>query len=270
MERIKEALERARAERQGSAAVTPGMSPAVAVGGGMPTAIQYTRTRIFQPDPTVLRDNRIIAAAGSAPAKDAFRMLRTRVLQRLVDNGWNSFAVTSPTGDVGKSMTAANLAVSLAREVNHTVLLVDADLRKPTIHSLFGYEPQAGLSDYLARQTPVEDMLFNPSIERLVVLPGREQHENSSELLSSPAAAELVRELRARYPERIVIFDLPPVLAIDDALAFSPLVDSYLMVLGEGETEADDLEAALEVLKETPLLGTVFNKATGSGQGYYY
>ncbi len=270
MERIKEALERARAERQGTTVVKPRSSSAVPVATGSPAAITYSRTRIFQPDPNVLRANRVISAASSDPAKDAFRMLRTRVLQRLVDNGWNSLGITSPTGEVGKSMTAVNLAISLAREVNHTVLLVDADLRKPTIHDLFGFETQSGIGDFLAHRAPIEDMLFNPSIERLVVLPGREKYENSSELLSSPAAAELVAELRTRYPERIILFDLPPVLAVDDALAFSPLIDSYLMVLGEGETKSDDLEAALEVLKETPLLGTVFNKSTGSGHGYYY
>ena len=108
--------------------------------------------------------------SGSVPGhefKDAYRMLRTRVLQTLRENNWTSVAVTGPASGCGKTLTAINLAISLAMEVTHTVLLVDLDLRKPSIHEYFGYQPETGLSDYLLNDTPINQIMFSPNIERL-------------------------------------------------------------------------------------------------------
>ena len=155
-------------------------------------------------------------------------------------------------------------------EVTHTVLLVDLDLRKPSIHEYFGYQPEYGLGDYLIRDVPIQQILFTPSIERLVVLPGREVIQNSSEMLRSPKMVALVNELKHRYPDRLVVFDLPPILAADDALAFAPYTDAMLLVAETGGTSRDDLQKALEVLKSAPVIGTVLNKAYAPRGGYGY
>jgi capsular exopolysaccharide synthesis family protein len=220
--------------------------------------------------PQTLLANRVIAALPDHKFKDSYRMLRTRVLQTMRNNGWSSVAVTGPATGCGKTLTAINLAVSLAMEVTHTVLLVDLDLRKPNIHTYFGYEPELGLSDYLTGDIPLHQLLFTPGIDRLVVLPGRNALPNSAEMLRSPRMVALVNELKTRYPDRLVVFDLPPILAADDALAFSPYTDCILMVAENGTTRKEDLQKAYEIVKNAPLVGTVLNKSETPATGYGY
>lgn len=268
MERIQKALEQANKAREGQGArKQPGAE--VASQSGI-YKMQYTKTKVVNVSEATFRDNRIISAVPQHELKDAYRMLRTRVLQSLRSNNWNSVAVTGPASDCGKTLTAINLAISLAMEVTQTVLLVDLDLRKPSIHSYFGYEPEKGVSDYLFEDIPVSEILFSPGIDRLVVLPGREGIHNSSEMLRSPKMLSLVEELKSRYPDRIVIVDLPPVLAADDALAFSPYIDSMLLVTEDGVTRKEHLQKTLEVLKGVNILGTVLNKTATSHTGYGY
>ncbi len=268
MERIRKALEHASRDRGQSRG-------ADAHGGGVTgdfsTGMRYTYTKVVEVPRQVLLDNRLIAAVPGHEFKDAYRMLRTRVLQSMRDKNWNSVAVTGPASGCGKTLTAINLAISLAMEVTHTVLLVDLDLRKPSVHEYFGYKPEVGLSDYLFRDVPVHQLLFSPSIDRLVVLPGREEIQNSSEMLRSPKMVALVDELKHRYPDRLVVFDLPPILAADDALAFAPYTDAMLMVAEAGGTSREDLQKAIAVLKGVPLIGTVLNKAQTPRRkpGYY-
>ena len=271
MERIKQALERAKKERESS-----GRGEATVVlserrpSPGRGDAIVYTDTRVIKPAQAVLDAQRVLGGDSASGATDAYRMLRTRVLQKMRDNGWNSLMVTSASPDEGKSLTAVNLAISLAREVTHTVLLVDLDLRRPGLHRFFGYDPETGLVDVLKSGAPLSQALFNPSIDRLVVLPNREREENSSELLSAPEMLDLIAEIKNRYPERIVIFDLPPVLATDDALAFSPNVDAALLVVEEGSTQRDDLAATYDIMKDVNFLGVVMNKSRSRSGPYYY
>jgi len=127
-------------------------------------------------------------------------------------NNWLSLAITSPAAGAGKSLTGVNLAISLAREVNQTVLLVDLDLKRPRIRQCFTDENLPGSSDYLLDDVPLHEILFNPGIERLVVLPGHKSLIQSSEMLSSPKMVNLVQEMKERYLSRIVILDMPPVL----------------------------------------------------------
>lgn len=277
MERIKKALERARQEREaalGNNAAQPASAAAAArtaVRSPAEERIEYTQTRVVPVSQAALKRNRVLTGLGPGPIADAYGMLRTRVLHRMRQNGWQALAVTSPGQGEGKTLTAINLAISLAREVNHTVLLVDFDLRRPSIHRYFGYQPPKGLSDYVAGEATVGEILFNPSVERLVVLPNTKPMLNSSEVLSSPTVVQLVEELKSRYPERLVIFDLPPLLSTDDALAFSPYVDAVLMVVEEGGTKRDQLERAVEMLGgNATLLGTVLNKSREAMANDYY
>ncbi len=258
MERIKQALEKARQEREGT-------SPAATAffrKNVTPAEINYSQTRTETVGQATLRKHLIVNAFPQGEYADAYKILRTQVLQRLKENDWNVLAVTSPGEDEGKTLTAINLAISLAMEVNYTVLLVDANLRHPSIHDQLGLPASKGLSDYLLEDVEISELLVHPqNLEHVVLLPGGKAVQNSSELLNSPKMAQLVAELKTRYPGRIVIFDLPPVLSASDALAFSPYVDAALLVLEEGKTKQDDARRALELLDCTNVLGTVLNKA---------
>jgi len=268
MERIRKALERAGQDRMANTDVLRQTSQGIQ--SDLSTGVRYTMTKMVEVSPQTLLDNRVIAALPQHKFKDSYRMLRTRVLQTMRNNGWTSVAVTGPASGCGKTLTAINLAVSLAMEVTHTVLLVDLDLRKPAVHKYFNYEPELGLSDYLTSDIPLHKLLFTPGIDRLVVLPGRSALPNSAEMLRSPRMVALVNELKTRYPDRLVVFDLPPILAADDALAFSPYTDCFLMVAESGGTKKDDLQKAFEILKNTPLVGTVLNKSSAPTSGYGY
>jgi capsular exopolysaccharide synthesis family protein len=271
MERIRKALERADHDRgKNPSTQRPQTTTGADRLGDLSTGVRYTMTRVVEVPQSVLLTHRLIAAVPQHKHKDAYRMLRTRVLQTLRNNGWNSVAVTGPATGCGKTMTAINLAISLAMEVTHTVLLVDLDLRSPTIHRYFEFEPELGLSDYLTGDVKLHQMLVSPGIERLVVLPGRNVLANSSEMLRSPRMIALVNELKSRYPDRLIVFDLPPILAADDALSFAPYTDSILMVAESGNTRKEDLQKAYEMLKDTPLIGTVLNKSESQSTGYGY
>jgi capsular exopolysaccharide synthesis family protein len=230
---------------------------------GVPEAIRYTRTRPMPVDIERLRDLRRVVDAPDDPASHAFKMLRTQVMFWLAERGGSCLAVTSPGRGEGKTSTAVNLAVHLAAEVDYTVLLVDADLRSPAIHQYLGWPEVRGLSDHLATSAPLEELLLNPQIGRLVVLPAGSPVLNSAEMLGSRAMANLVEEFKTRYPRRIVVFDLPPVLETTDALALSRHVDGVLMVAAQGRTHKRDLIRAQTLLGVDKLIGLTLNRATG-------
>jgi protein-tyrosine kinase len=265
MDRIRKALDLAREDRVrvvGEEPVHERPIPPKPVTT-LPTSISYTKTRVFSPRPEALEANRVVNPSSLGAAAAAFRMLRTQVLQRIDEKGWRTMAVLSPNADDGKTTTAINLAVSLANDHRHTVLLVDCDLKHPGIAAALGIEPEFGLNDVLTGAARVDQCLYHPEgFERLVVLPARTSLPNSSEALSGAHARDVVAELRERYPERIVLFDLPPVLGADDALAFLPLVECGLVVVSEGGTRRDDLLRCMELIRNTPVVGTVLNRTS--------
>lgn len=260
MDPITKALQKVRQERQG-----------VGVGVGLqkralvPAEITYTQTRKVSLYPGWLRQNRVISGDMFDEYSRAYKVLRTQVSQRMRQQGWRTLAVTSPNPGEGKTLTAINLSISLAAEANQTVLLVDADLRQPSVHTYFGFDVQQGLRDYLQEAAPLEHILVHPEIRRLVILPGGAPLVNSSEMLSSPMMLRLVQEVKRRYPSRLVVFDLPPVLTTDDVLAFAPYLDASLLVVEEGKTLREDVARAAELLQASNqnLIGTVLNKSAG-------
>jgi protein-tyrosine kinase len=276
MDRIRKALDLARLERT-QTDPGPRMDRAVPHEepvephrmSAAPTAILYSRTKVFMPPPGHLERNRIMNPDAAEPAAAAYRMLRTQVLQRLDAHAWRSLAIFSAGADDGKTTTAINLAVNMAIDRSHTVLLVDFDFKHPTLADRLGLTPEFGADDVLTGRAALEDCLYHPQgFDRLVVLPARAALNNSSEILAGPRNRELVAELRARYPERVVIFDLPPVLQADDALSFAPLVECGLVVAAEGRTRRNDLVRTIELLNKTPLIGTVLNRAADAPSGY--
>lgn len=263
MERIKEALDRAKKARGGLGAWSSG---ATLVRNRDPHAgdeldkIAYTHTRAFTLRPDMLTKRRIVVHESGSFA-DAYRILSTQVLQRMEAQGWNALAITSPRSGEGKTLTAINLAIGLAMSIDRTVLLVDADLREPRLHSVLDLPEGPGLAEHLTSQVPIEQILVHSGFDRLVLFPGGKALANSSEMLASSKMAALVQELKARYVSRYVIFDLPPLLNAADALAFSPLVDAVLLVVEDSKTQREDVARATQLLSRHNLLGLVLNKA---------
>jgi protein-tyrosine kinase len=220
-------------------------------------------------DELTLERNRITGYQNSDVGGAAYKMLRTRVLQRMRSNGWRKLAVTSPRANAGKTLTAINMAISLAQEPNQQVVLVDLDLRNPKVGIYLGLDCQPSLSDHLLRDVPIEKVLVNPSIPRLYVVPNEDRLENSSEVIASAQMAQLTRTLLATSASTIVIFDLPPLLDADDMLTFMPQVDAVLFVVAQGETRVSDLEKSSDLFKELTVLGTVLNKSNDETPSYY-
>ncbi len=154
-----------------------------------------------------------------------------------------------------------NLAISLSLEVNQTVLLVDLDLRQPGVAGCIGVDDvEYGIVDYINGTQKLENILIHPGFERLVLLPGTPQGAFTSEILSSPEMKKVKDELVARYPGRLIIFDLPAVLSHDDALVFAPGCDATLMVIEEGGTKKKEIERAYQLLDGCNIIGSVLNK----------
>jgi protein-tyrosine kinase len=226
----------------------------------LPDRIEYTRTRVVDVASHVLERHRVAAVANDATA-DAFRLLRTQVLMQMRQNGWQTLAVTSPNKGAGKSTVSLNLAISFAMEVDYTALLVDADLRDPDLRNLLELEPGLGLADFLIGKAAIEDLLIHPRMGNLVLLPGGTPIANTSELMRSPMMSEMIRELRGRYPDRLIVFDVPPILSGADTLALSSYMDATILLVEECKTTRDDIERSCELLRHSNLIGMVLNKS---------
>lgn len=275
MELIEKALAKARAEASSRPEIRARGAIAPTADTGEAEAdpligIRYSKTRVEPTNLEIWREHRLVAANSQDAVADVFRMLRTKVLQAMKEHGWRTLAIVGATAGVGKSTIAANLALSIALDANQTVLLVDADLRKPRVASYFGLSPELGLGDYLMRDLPLQDVLLNPGVERLVLLPSRGSYSTSTELLGSKKMQALVPDLKRRYEDRIVIFDLPPLLASGDALGFLPSFDCALMVIEDGGNTASELSEARRMLDQVELLGWVLNKGEAGTSSYYY
>ena len=240
------------------------------------TPVDTSRAQRFQPvtlDKAALHDALILPQLQDAGALRAYKILRTRVLRRLEANQWHSFAVTGVTAGEGKTLTAINLAMALAQDTSTWVALIDLDLQRPRVADYLGLRSkhgEKGLSDYLQGNASFENIVYCPEIERLAVIPNFSAVPSSSEMLTSPRMAELMQALEAETPRRVLIFDMPPVLAADDVLAFSPQIDGLLLVVAEGTTDRTSLRRAKEVLAEMNLLGVVLNRSAERNDAAYY
>ena len=233
-------------------------------------SIRYTKTQTAILDPEVLRNNRVIMGLYNDPRADIFRVLRTNILRQLRENTWNSFAITSSTLGAGKTFISVNLAIAIAMEGNQSVLIVDADLKRPAVGQYLGLRYEFGLIDCLKSDVSLEDTLINPGIDRMVVLPGKDCRNNSSEWISSRKMANLIKEIKSRYESRIIIFDLPPLFVADDALLFMPYVDAALLVVEDGKNTPNELQHSMHILEQTNLLGLILNKSRQPLPTYQY
>jgi Mrp family chromosome partitioning ATPase len=217
-----------------------------------------------------LRERRVISSADPQPAGHAYRMLRTQVLQRARTNGLSTVGVVSAVNGEGKTLTAINLALSLAAEPNQTVLLVDLDLRRPAIAQTLGLAASAGLETWFGRDDPTKNVCYAlEGVDRLYVLPTLSPVAGSSETLAGLGTRRLLNELKERDSGRLLIVDLPPVLLSDDALMVAPLLDAVVLVVNERRTKREDVARVIELLGNTRIVGTVLNRSSESEKRAY-
>lgn len=273
MERIKIAVEKARqqgaSQRREPVPQQHNANP-LHVAGDELSGINYVQTEVVHLDPEHLEKHRIVAFNKNHPSSWMFDVLRTRVLQRMEQNGWRTLAITSPTPEAGKTVVSINLAMSIAHQTQRTAMLVDFDLRRPKIASYLGVHRDKSLNDVLAGEADISEAIVNPNLPRLVVLPANKPVAKSAEVLSSKLTDRIITDLRDRYQERIVIFDLPPLMAADDAISVLPKIDCVLMVVGNGMSNAREIEDSLRHVTGTNLLGVIMNKADLPAKNNYY
>jgi Mrp family chromosome partitioning ATPase len=193
---------------------------------------------------------------------EAFKRIRTQVVQRMRETGSNTLGIVSPRPGTGNTMVALNLAVHAAMEPDWTVLLVEADVNHPGLSKALGLGPMPGLTDYLRGDKPLESLLVDPGLGRCIMLPAGTPIPGSSEMLGSSGMRDLVQEIKQRYPDRIVIFDLPPILDAADGIAVLPWVESLILVVEEGTTQQEDVLRAAQIIGNEKLMGTVLNKSS--------
>jgi len=203
--------------------------------------------------------HRIVSHRTRSKDADLFRFLRTRILQGMTKNGFKTVAISSSRYGDGKSTIGTNLAVSIAQDLKQTVLMVDLDLRKPSLAEYLEIQPKFGLTDYLAERASVKDCLVRMPFERISIFPAGKPVDRSSETLGSPQMQKLATELRERYDDRLIIYDMPPLLEQDDPLVFLPHVDAFILVVREGVTTVNEIKRCLEILHSAKVLGIVLN-----------
>jgi protein-tyrosine kinase len=230
--------------------------------------INYSKTKVQKVENNVLKKGKVISHFYDTDQIDQIKTLRTQILNSLDKIQGNSFLVTSANPYEGKTFTSINLGVSIAQEMHRTVLIVDCDLKdhskirhKQFAQDFFGLDTTMGLTDYLMGNAEIPDILLNPGIERLVIVPAGATLPNSAELLSSPKMAALVEDFKYRYPsDRIIIYDCSALLAHTDSLIMTKYVDGILLVVEEKRTTSDQIKKVMELLKDKPVIGSIINK----------
>lgn len=277
--RIEAALKRARERKQAGRQTQDGV-PAFATRPAVPSAAARQSAIDAMPRfPHVPYDSETCAAAriliaegeglSHAQGAAAYRMLRTRVLQRTRSNVWSSIGVTSPGQGEGKSVTALNLALAIAREGNSNVFLIDLDMRNPKMCEYLGAVPPREINECLAGDARPEDVLFSIGVNNLCLAGTLTPTDEASELLASGRVEELFTYIRGISREPLILVDLPPLLSTDDAIIMAPKVDACLLVLSEGKSRRDSAARALELLTEFKLAGIVLNRSHTTVTDYY-
>jgi protein-tyrosine kinase len=220
-------------------------------------------------------DRRRIVGFESRDARSRpYNLLRAQMLKEMLPKKWRLIGVTSATPGAGKTFNSLNLAAALSCMSKATVVLCDFDLRRGSIAKAINIDVEHGIGSYLKGETKdPADIAMRINDSQLVVFPTKATSQGSSELLSSDAFADFVKRLRALPEETIVICDLPPVFANDDAIICMQHLDAYLLIVDHGITTAGQIEECINLLQPAPCLGTILNRYRGGfadpyGYGY--
>jgi Mrp family chromosome partitioning ATPase len=215
----------------------------------------------------LVTDEQMAEAGRAAPA---YRLMRGRILHRLKAAGWSCIGITSPGPGEGKTVTTLNLAISIAREKQRTVYLLDLDMRNSSVFARVGVQPPRALSQYFTEGLAPEEVLFATGIPNLIIAGNRESVPSASELLASPRLDELLKYIRRRSKGALILIDLPPVLSTDEALVVAPRADAMFLVVAEGVTRRDGLAKAIDLLSDFTVGGVILNRSSEQMGGDYY
>ncbi|MBG6212009.1 capsular exopolysaccharide synthesis family protein [Labrenzia sp. EL_126] len=274
MEHIKSALKKAGVLDDNLEQIVPARTPERKIPKQEYETVnkpERIRIRRVEMDPKHLEKTRIVSKSMDDPNHIAFNLLRTRVRKVMCDNHWKSLAITSPTAGCGKTMVTLNLAFSLSRNPGLKTVVVDLDLKRPSIAPTLKVEPDRSMAQYLLGKADAKDCFVQ--VEPNLALGLNSGHTPaSSELLQAPKMLELFEFIESELKPEIILFDLPPMQSSDDALGFLPRVDTSLLVVAAGTTttsEVDDCE--LQISELDKLLGIVLNKCENTkNEEYYY
>lgn len=206
---------------------------------------------------------------------DQYRVIKRPLIHNAVGKGavplnhGNLIMVTSAISGEGKSFTAVNLAMSIAAELDHTVMLVDADVARPSILRMLGLPPGPGLLDVLEGQAEMSRVMLRTNIDKLTLLPSGTPHPRATELLASDAMRQLLDDIATRYRDRIVIFDSPPLLLTTESRVLATHMGQIVVVVHAGQTLQADVQHALSTIEACPVKLMLLNKARGNADGAY-
>jgi len=211
----------------------------------------------------------VVVKYPGSPAAEYFRFLRSQVIYPAHREPPRTIMVTSAISGDGKTFVATNLAACIATGIKEHVLLLDCDLRDPSLHKVFGIDTKReGLSSYLTNKSELPDLLYKTDIPKLTILPGGNSSANPSELLSSEKMQHLISDVRDRYPDRFVILDTTPLELTPETSVLANQVDGVLIVVQYGKTPRKLVKSAIERIGKEKLLGIVFNGYEKSMQQY--
>lgn len=216
-----------------------------------------------------LAKNRCICAFPNSPETEYYRILWANIKQHSIKHNWKTIMITSAYSREGKTLTAINLAITIAKEFNQNALLVDCDLKGQRIHRYLDYPSERGIINHLVDDYPIKDLIVWPGIHKLYLISGGRAVVNSAELLGSSKMKAFVLELKNLNGGGYIIFDAPPVIGWADIIAFAPLADCILMVVEEGRTSVQDVKNALEMIPNEKFLGYILNRRKMPTNGYY-
>jgi len=211
----------------------------------------------------------IAALEKESPASEQYKILREKVKQA----GIRSFSITSPVKRDGKTTVAVNLAATLSLDYEERVLLIDGDLRAPSVHKYFDAPQSPGLTDYLGSSSKMnlKNLVQETSLPGLRILPSGKPSHLASELLAKERMKQILKETQAQFPGHRIIIDSPPILSTPDPLVIARYVDGVLLVVRAGKTPRDYLTKAIQSLNSSKVMGVVLNGADlGLSSKYYY
>ncbi len=201
---------------------------------------------------------------------EQFRILKTGLFFSRKEGAPQTIMITSAEPNEGKSFVAANLAITFAKSMDSHVLLIDCDLRNPTVHKVFGLPDQVpGLSDLLTKKIDIKSALYKTPVEKLTIIPGGGIPHNPTELLSSSRMMQLIEEVKSRYNDRYIIIDSPPPLLTAETVAVSSLVDGVIIVVRHEKTNRNTVKKVTDMFEKDKIVGLVLNKYDARVDKYY-
>jgi Mrp family chromosome partitioning ATPase len=273
MDRIREAVTRARDARPKTKGRSPGASQVIETRARFhgdvpadPSAFQPVKCNFEH-----FADHRIISNEQD-PVLSSYRVLRTRILQKMDKEGWRTIAIVSPNSGAGKTVTAINLAIAIGSKQGTQTALVDLDFYRPSVARYLGINNTPSILDFFEGKKTLREVTVRPDLPGMLLLGNERVSRRGAEFLTSPKADELIDRCTNEFGARVVIFDISPILGCDDTIAFLPKIDCVLMIVASGNTKVAELKEARRLIGSAKVIGTVLNKAPASlaTKSYYY